>query len=116
MEDKKQLNGKLEFTGIGKNAIISIAKVMEFGKRKYGDVSTFQFGTSEIYVNAIYRHLLDWEVLGPIDEESKLHHAEHIIWNAMAVIELLVQEGEIEKTGTKLKMSKLKKKKNKKVR
>lgn len=79
------------------NALKAVAQVSEYGTNKY---NVFFYERSWIkvpngysrYTNALGRHLLD-EAINPVDEESKLLHAQMAAWNALARLEILMQGG-----------------------
>lgn len=72
------------------NAIAEVARVSEFGARKYA-WGNWQFVDAGIerYTEALGRHLLATDL---VDNESNLLHAAHIAWNAMARLELILKE------------------------
>lgn len=75
-------------------AIKEVAQVSEFGAKKYdwGNWAYVDNGR-ERYHEALIRHLLD-HAIEPYDPESKRHHMAHVVWNALAVLELILQDEE----------------------
>jgi len=73
------------------NAIAEVARVSEFGARKY-DWGNWKHvsGGEDRYTDALCRHLL----LPGLDDESGLAHAAHTAWNAMARLELMLADKE----------------------
>lgn len=80
MEGRKDDIGKLRATLIPWDAMASVAYVMEYGAKKYGDHNWKQVPNArERYVNAAHRH---WVAMvdGPAyDDESGVHHAAHAV-------------------------------------
>lgn len=84
----------LVFNGFSK-ALTEVGKVGTFGAEKYtpnGWVSVPN--AQERYTDAMYRHLLAEQTEELWDKESKLFHAAHAAWNALARLELLLRETE----------------------
>ena len=55
-------------------------KKVENGKRRYGDAGV--------------RHICEAAIHGDIDKESKMNHAVHEAWNALARLEFILEEEE----------------------
>lgn len=74
-------------------AIIEVAKLSEFGAKKY-DWGNWQHVENGIerYSEAGVRHLLDSIIKGETDPESELLHATHEAWNALAKLELILRK------------------------
>lgn len=74
-------------------ALIEIAKVTTFGATKYTPNGWKKVpNAQERYADAMYRHLL-YEAGGEdIDPDSKLLHAAHAAWNALALLEFKLNE------------------------
>jgi hypothetical protein len=80
------------------NALKAIAKCSLYGHNKYEetDLDWMNFerleNAEERYFNALFRHLLDCGLdLDKKDSESELPHIYHVVWNAMALLELLTK-------------------------
>ena len=73
------------------NALLEIAKASQFGAEKYGWENWGKIPTQE-YKDALGRHLLEKGV----NEESGLLHLTHVAWNALAVLELTMQENKVD--------------------
>lgn len=78
-------------------ALLAVGKVSEYGANKYSvPYSDKNWGrlnnAFNRYTDGLGRHLL-LEGLDQWDEESKLLHAAHAAWNALARLELLLQDG-----------------------
>lgn len=74
-------------------ALMEVSKVGTFGAEKYTDNGWVSVENGvERYTDAMLRHWLN-EVSGEeVDEESGLHHAAHLAWNALARLELMLRE------------------------
>lgn len=71
-------------------ALYEVAKVATFGAEKYSDNNWLLVeNAKQRYTDAMYRHLLSGEGFDP---ESGLRHAAHAAWNALARLELELQE------------------------
>ena len=66
------------------DAMLELSKVWSFGADKY-DKSNWKFveNGKDRYTNALLRHLIA-EGTNQYDDESKLLHATHVAWNALA--------------------------------
>lgn len=66
------------------DAMLELSKVWAFGADKY-DKSNWKFveNGKDRYTNALLRHLIA-EGENQYDDESKLLHATHVAWNALA--------------------------------
>lgn len=77
-------------------ALKAVADVSNYGYKKYkswGGWVSVPDGMSR-YSNALARHVLDEPVQGKLDPESGLRHKAHAAWNALATLELAIQEDE----------------------
>lgn len=87
MSGLKYDSEKIRMELVPPEADISLARVLTFGAKKYGD-NTWQNLDNAIprYLGALKRHLalFQQDIYG-IDEESGLYHIEHVLWNAMAL-------------------------------
>lgn len=72
-------------------AIRDVARVWEFGATKYGKSNWKDLDNAEDrYTNALIRHLLAEEE-EDFDNESKLLHATHVAWNALARLFFIIK-------------------------
>lgn len=71
-------------------ALREVAKVSAFGAEKYceGGWRTVPDGRDR-YLAAMMRHLLQ---SSPVDNETGLLHLSHVAWNALAILELKLEE------------------------
>lgn len=73
-----------------KNPLIEVAKVWAFGADKYEKHNwAFVDNAIDRYSNALVRHLLEGD---KADDESKLLHASHVAWNALARLHFILLE------------------------
>lgn len=73
---------------------LEICKVWEFGADKYAKSNWKKVGNGEDrYTNALARHFAA-EMDEGIDAETKLHHAIHVAWNAIARLYFIIKDGE----------------------
>lgn len=80
--------GKPRPSLVPQGIINGMAKVREYGLRKYGDKESWRMVDIDRYVNALYRHVMavadgEW-----LDSESGLPHVDHIAVNAAFIREL----------------------------
>ena len=78
-------------------ALLAVAEVGTYGRYKYtkGGWKHVDSGV-ERYTNAMDRHRLK-EGIELHDDESGIYHAAHLAWNALARLELLIQQNESDK-------------------
>lgn len=75
------------------HALIEVAKVGTFGANKYSDNGWMKVPNGQQrYSDAMFRHLL-YEAMGEkVDPESHIFHAAHAAWNALARLELMLNQ------------------------
>ena len=78
-------------------ALLAVANVATFGANKYSD-GGWQHVPNAIkrYTDAMDRHRLMEFIEGPTDRESGLPHAAHLAWNALAALELMLRDLEVD--------------------
>lgn len=96
-EGKKYDNGKPmagTLTDVFSRALMAVGACIEFGTHKYPDPKNWQLVDNGIkrYRDAMIRHLLKYNAGIDKDEETKLPHLAHMAWNALAILELYMQE------------------------
>ena len=70
-------------------ALLEVGKVGTFGAEKYADNNWVHVDSGEErYTNALYRHLLAEGTGETLDSESRLRHAAHAAWCALARLDL----------------------------
>lgn len=94
---KKYDNGKPmagTLTDVFSRALLAVGACIEFGTHKYPDPKNWQLVDNGIkrYRDAMIRHLLKYNAGIDKDEETKLPHLAHMAWNALAILELYMQE------------------------
>lgn len=73
-------------------ALLEIAKIGTFGIKKYSRGSWLNVPDARLrYTDALLRHLLISQY-EEIDPDSKILHEAHMVWNALARLELLLRE------------------------
>lgn len=94
METAKADNGKIRPALVPTQIIKDIAVIREYGVQKYHDPDNWKRVELERYINAFYRHWLEFiKDNNSIDEESGLPHYKHCACN-MAFICELIKENE----------------------
>jgi len=85
-QQHKQDTGKPAFELIPPHALREVAKVMEFGARKYGP-NTWSQVDAQRYLAAAYRHINAHHIGMGEDKESGIDHLAHAIVNLMFILE-----------------------------
>lgn len=81
--------GKLRLTLVPHEVIRAIARVRMYGTEKYGDPENWRRVEVERYRDALLRHTLAYlEEPQGVDEESGLHHWEHMACNIAFIAEM----------------------------
>lgn len=81
--------GKLRLTLVPHEVIRAIARVRMYGIEKYGDPENWRRVEVERYRDALLRHTLAYlEDPQGVDEESGLHHWEHMACNMAFIAEM----------------------------
>lgn len=81
-----------EFT----RALEEVGKVGTFGANKYTDKGWVEVSNGiERYLSAMLRHYMKFRRGKQKDEESGLSHLSHMVWNALAVLELYKRNEEM---------------------
>lgn len=76
--------GKLRLSLLPAAPLIEVARVLEYGAKKYGDRSWMYLeNAQERYTDALMRHLFARQMGERFDPESKLLHAAHIATNGL---------------------------------
>lgn len=94
---KKYDNGKPmagTLTDVFSRALMAVGACIEYGTHKYPDPKNWQLVKNGIkrYRDAMIRHLLKYNAGIDKDEETGLPHLAHMCWNALAILELYMQE------------------------
>ena len=72
------------------NALLAVSEVTTFGANKSWMTVP---NARDRYNDALHRHLLMAAAGEKQDQESKLLHAAHVAWNALALLELEIRNG-----------------------
>lgn len=96
MNEAKADKGKIRPTLVPPSLVLEVAKVREYGTRKYHDPENWRQVEPQRYVDAMYRHFLQYLSGEWYDKESGLPHLSHMACNLAFLIEMEVNDGEIE--------------------
>lgn len=83
----KHFEGKVQPTLVYPSLIKAVARVREFGNKKYIDKENWRTVDPAMYHDALYRHWLAHLEGEEVDSESGLPHLWHVVCNAMFLIE-----------------------------
>lgn len=88
-EEAKADNGKPKLSLVPRQIIFDIAKVREFGTKKYGDSENWRQVEVQRYRDAAFRHFMAYldDPYG-VDEESRLSHLSHLACNIAFLCEM----------------------------
>ena len=88
-QEAKADAGKAKLSLVPTRIIFDIARIREYGTRKYGDPDNWKAVEPQRYRDAAFRHLLDY-IADPsgTDEESGLPHLWHLACNVAFLCEL----------------------------
>lgn len=88
-EEAKADNGKPKLSLVPRQIIFDIAKVREFGTKKYGDSENWRQVEVQRYRDAAFRHFMAYldDPYG-VDEESGLSHLSHLACNIAFLCEM----------------------------
>lgn len=90
MSVEKFDDGKLQLSLVPSQIIRDIAEVREYGVAKYKDPDNWRKVELQRYIDAFYRHWLDF-INDPhsVDEESGIEHYKHCACNMAFICELM---------------------------
>ena len=79
-------------------ALLGIGQCIEFGTRKYPKPDNWKLveGAFTRYQDSMMRHYLKFLAGQEKDSETNLLHLKHMVWNALAILELYLMEHEDE--------------------
>lgn len=78
-------------------ALTEVARVGTFGAQKYTDHGWLSVpGGQQRYTDAMLRHWLAEGRGELLDQQTGLHHAAHLAWNALARLELALRAQEVQ--------------------
>ena len=93
----KDTKGKLKLNLVPIRATKEIAKVRAFGVDKYGEPWAWlrnEATTSDMFVEATMRHILEWRLGIESDPESDLDHLSHALTSLAMAVEIIQYEKE----------------------
>lgn len=79
-------------------ALLGVGQCIEFGTKKYPKPDNWKLvdGAFTRYQDSMMRHYLKFLAGQEKDSETNLLHLKHMVWNALAVLELYLMENEDE--------------------
>lgn len=79
-------------------ALLGIGQCIAFGTKKYPKPDNWKLvdGAFTRYQDSMMRHYLKFLAGQDKDSETKLLHLKHMVWNALAILELYLMENEDE--------------------
>lgn len=79
-------------------ALLGVGQCIEFGTRKYPKPDNWKLVENAFnrYQDSMVRHYLKFLAGQEADSETNLLHLKHMVWNALAVLELYLMENEDE--------------------
>ena len=84
----KQVAGKPRLTLVPRKIITAIARVREYGNKKYKTPDSWMLNSAEQYRDAAFRHFIAYlDDPESLDEESGLPHLHHLATNIAFLIE-----------------------------
>lgn len=87
--------GKPELSLVPTQVIKDIAEVRMYGVKKYGDNESWRMVEKQRYIDALYRHLLDYiDNNKAVDEESGIPHINHMACNIAFLSEMEAVNGQ----------------------
>ena len=99
-QEIKADNGKPQCRLVPSEIVRCVARIREYGLKKYGDKESWKSVSIERYQDAMYRHLLAYiENPTGVDEESGLPHLWHLACNVAFLCELHKNDFEMNKGG-----------------
>lgn len=76
------------------HALLGVGQCIEFGTHKYPNPKNWQLVEKgfERYQDSMMRHYLKFLAGQETDSETNLLHLKHMVWNALAILELYLME------------------------
>lgn len=92
-DEAKADSGKPKLSLVPSQIIRDIALVREYGVRKYNDPDNWKRVELQRYINAFYRHWLEFiDNPNSVDDESGIAHYKHCACNMAFICELMKAE------------------------
>lgn len=89
----KNDDGKLQLSAVPPEAIVAIARIREYGNKKYADPENWRRVLPEKFHEAMLRHCLAcWEDPYAVDPESGLPHLWHLMCNGAFLCAMMERE------------------------
>ena len=88
-QSAKADGGKIHPSYVSSKTIVAIAKIREYGTKKYGSPDNWKNVSADRYHEALLRHILGmWNNPYAVDPESGYPHLYHALCNANFLVEL----------------------------
>ena len=95
-QEVKADNGKPQLRLVPTEIINCIARVREYGNKKYHDPENWKTVEKERYIDAMFRHLLAYvNDNSGVDEESGLPHLWHLACNVAFLCDIEKREKDV---------------------
>ena len=91
-QEAKADAGKVRLTLVPRKIIFAIARIREYGNKKYGASDNWKQVEMRRYVNALLRHMTAFvEDYHSVDEESGIPHYKHMICNMAFIADMMAR-------------------------
>lgn len=87
----KDMNKPIDKYNLPPFSVEEVAKVATFGAAKYEEHNWRKGMKWSRFLDAYDRHILEYKKGNKVDDDSKLLHLAHAIWNLMALIECSIE-------------------------
>lgn len=88
----RETEGKPPVGFIFSRAWFAVARVSEFGAKKYGDPYNYRKGMKwSFMLNAMGRHLIKYACGERVDPETGESHLAHVVWNGLGLLEYEIE-------------------------
>lgn len=88
--------GKPRMSLLPPGPIIEVMRVAEYGSRKYADRNWEKGLSYSEILDCLFRHALKWMGRERMDQESNCHHLAHVVWNALALMQMEVSRPDLD--------------------
>jgi len=102
-KDLKDYSTKLPMAEMQLKAFLGdkgVAGIFKFAQKKYGNISSWRNRSDESvarYESAMLRHYSKVKNGEPVDPESGLNHWAAIAWNALTILEFIIEDEEAQR-------------------
>jgi len=76
--------------------LIEVAKVLEFGAKKYGRFNWMKGMKWSRLTSATLRHIMKWNNGEDVDEESNIHHLAHAACNILFLLDYAYRHADLD--------------------